>query len=389
MTTTTQVRFRAMPSRGSKPRVDREAGVIYGASAMQAGEALGHDMLIDEKTLDGIVELNAGISRGAKVRFTHPGLCGDGLGKLLGRFKNARAEGDKVIGDIEFNDTSAKTPDGDLRSYVLDLAEEDPEAFGMSVVVGVSLAWVMEDGSEIEANFCELPPEGATSRRPFMRPTELFAVDVVDEPAANRDGLFSAAFSGTTSELAADMFRQIDAWLSEHGLSVDQAKDFTERYFAARHRAEALSAHHKEDPRMGITKERLAELSKAHPDHRDIVVDMFAKDAEEGDILAAIKDAETTAQLSALNAKVEQLSADLEKARTDLAEEVKKVEDLTKERDELQAKADGLAAFGNTGDDPGGDHGGGDKNTVSRKDLNKLTPEQSAALVRGDLRVID
>ena len=195
---------------GAPVGVDREAHVLYGVSAMQAVEALGHRLMIDRVTLRQFAERANATRNGLKSRFTHPGLSADGLGKHLGRMRDFRVEGDKVLGDLYLSETAARSPNGDLRAYVESLAEEDPEAFGMSVVVDGYGAWVLGDGREQEDDGGQRP-QGARDKFPALRIVEAYAVDAVDEPAANRDGLFGA-FRHTTSELAAQVYALLDGY---------------------------------------------------------------------------------------------------------------------------------------------------------------------------------
>lgn len=191
-------------------RVDRENHVIFGVSAMQAVEALGHRLMIDHKTLQQFTDLGNAAKNGLKSRFTHPGLSADGLGKHLGRMRNFRIDGDKVLGDLYLSESAAKSPHGDLREYVETLAAEDPEAFGMSVVVDGYGMWQLADGTEKEDDGNGKPAD-AVGKYPALRVVEAHAVDAVDEPAANRDGLFGA-FSRTTNELAAQVYAVIDQY---------------------------------------------------------------------------------------------------------------------------------------------------------------------------------
>jgi hypothetical protein len=238
-------RIRLAKATGAE-RVDFERRVIYGASAAQMGEALGHQLWLDGKTLETVAFLgNRGLSPngrrrdGVKVRFTHPGLSSDGFGKTLGRGKNFHVEGDKVLFDIHFVESAfrAGLDGGDsLGDYVLHLADEDPDLFGMSIVFRGKGFWVMADGSEREADPFEPAPEGAAYKYPAVRVEQLDAVDAVDEPAANRDGMFSeyAAFLWATNQDASDAFADIDELLERYGVSQDKAKEFTRRYFTAR-----------------------------------------------------------------------------------------------------------------------------------------------------------
>ena len=228
-------------------RVDRDKHIIYGASAAQAVEALGHEMVLDTKTLQQIADLgnrnlaNNGRTRdGIKSRYGHPGLSADGLGKTLARAKSWRVEGDKVLCDLHLIESAFQSyPNGgdvSLGDYVMNMAEQDPDLFGLSVVIRAQRFWVMADGSEQEARYGQKPPDGATTKYPVARVQRLDAVDVVDEPAANRDGMFSE-FSDlfwSTNQDAEDAYGEIDDLLQRYNFSPEKARDFADRYFAAR-----------------------------------------------------------------------------------------------------------------------------------------------------------
>jgi hypothetical protein len=373
-------RLRAPAARGllateaEAPQIDREAGVIRGASAMQAVEALGHEVLADIKTLDQVAALGNAAKNGIKVRFTHPGMCSDGMGKMLGRMRDFRLEGDKVVGDIHLSDSAAKTPDGDLRGYVLDLAEEDPSAFGMSVVVQGDHAWPMADGSEVIA---DAKPKGAVGDMPRLRVSKLHAVDVVDEPAANRDGLFSAAFAGTSNEAAAEVFALFDQARARFGLNLEKAKDFASRYFVARagvvvddvEPAGKPPAQNPKGDRMD--KESLKALRQAHPGHDLLILEMFADGKSEAEMVGAIQ----TATLAAEKKAAEALKADLAKTEADLAAEKAKAEKLATDKGELEKKlADLTSLAAGAAKDPGQDAG---------TDANKPIEGTSAELAAG------
>lgn len=209
--------------------IDTENHVLYGVSAMQAVEALGHGLLIDQITLQQFVDIANSKRQGLKSRFTHPGLSSDGLGKHLGRMRNFRVQGDKAIGDLYFSESAARSPHGDLRGYVESLAIEDPEAFGMSVVVDGVRVWVLDDGTEVDADPWGDAPPNARDSIPTLRIVEAYAVDAVDEPAANRDGLFGA-FSKTTNELAAAAYDDIDRHLARAGIDQDTLAAYVNTY---------------------------------------------------------------------------------------------------------------------------------------------------------------
>lgn len=195
-------RFRTAPARGGKPKVDREgghygAGLIRDAAAITRGEALGHYAWVDAFAVDQVVTFGNKARNGIKVRFTHPGLSADGMGTLLGRMKNFRKEGDRAIGDIHFQKSAHNTPDGDLAAYVMDMADEDPEAFGMSIVFDHNIGEEdrYEADHENEDGYFQSPDEDNENNYRHIRLAKLWASDVVDDPAANPAGLFRKGHS--------------------------------------------------------------------------------------------------------------------------------------------------------------------------------------------------
>lgn len=178
-------------------RIDREggdngAGIIRGLAVITNTEALGHGFWVDQRMLHDVQEsINAAGHQGIKARFTHPGLSGDGLGSFLGRMKNARVDGDIVRADLHFSQSAHNTPDGDLAAYTMDLAESDPDAFGTSIVFSHDRKAEQEflDAYDVDGEF-ESPDVKNVNNLPHARLAALQAVDVVDEPAANPDGLF-------------------------------------------------------------------------------------------------------------------------------------------------------------------------------------------------------
>jgi hypothetical protein len=225
------VQFRSLPAFGLE-RVDWDNRRINGVSLAQAVPALGHAVTLDGVTLDQIAAEGNVKKRGVKSRFTHPGLSSDGLGKHLGRIKDLRVEGDKVLGDLHLSELASKSPDGDLAAYVMGLAEEDPEAFGMSIVGSGRYVYLDEDGNEREEEDLEEKgvPEGVL---PVLRLDTLSACDVVDEPAANRDGMFSASL-WASNKMSEEAFGDIDGFLERYNVSPEKAQEFATKYFNAR-----------------------------------------------------------------------------------------------------------------------------------------------------------
>lgn len=190
--------LRATPAKSTHAvRIERDggdygAGLIRGVSLITRGEAIGHNRWVDSEMLDQVSEHANAARAGVKSRFTHPGLSSDGLGKFLGRSKNTRVVGDQVLGDLHLASTAHNTPEGDLADYVMDLAEEDPEALAVSIVY-----WA-DEGAELRHTSSHTDADGAfvspdernTKNIPHARVAQLDAADVVDEPGANPGGLF-------------------------------------------------------------------------------------------------------------------------------------------------------------------------------------------------------
>jgi hypothetical protein len=165
---------------GQKPTVDRDAGAIRNVSIMQAGPADGHGFNIDKTMLNQIAGQMAG---GKPMRYTHPERpVGDGtrvpvdsLGTHVGRITNVKMDpdGNQVRGDIEFGKHASNVPMlGDVKSYLMDLAESDPSAFGLSVAFRPA---------DYERD--------ARSGVPLGRSAGVAACDLTGDPAANRQGL--------------------------------------------------------------------------------------------------------------------------------------------------------------------------------------------------------
>ncbi|WP_417625137.1 hypothetical protein [Paremcibacter congregatus] len=173
---------------------DRGAGLIKHFSVITEGEALGHEMWCDGEFVQQVTDaINAAGDAGLKCRFTHPGLSADGMGKFLGNLKNASKEGNQAFCDLHFSTNAHNTPDGDLAEYVMNLAEEDPDKFGSSIVFlhdrKAEEMFYVEHKSEDSGEFQS--PDSANSKNYYhVRLKQLFGADMVDDPAANPGGLF-------------------------------------------------------------------------------------------------------------------------------------------------------------------------------------------------------
>lgn len=143
--------------------IDAEKSTIFGVSVITKGIAKGHDLIVDETTLAQVVRCGNGAKNGIKVKVGHD----SGVEEIVGRLTNFRIEEDKVLADLELLSSSPR------RDFIFEIAQKTPEAVGLSIAF-------------------EGKPEAANGQQ-MARCTRLRSVDLVDEPAANPDGLFEVA----------------------------------------------------------------------------------------------------------------------------------------------------------------------------------------------------
>jgi len=212
--------------------IDADLGVIVGGSVITKGEALGHGFHIDDEMLDAVVRLTyerySDTERGLKARFGHPNLSSTALGTFLGRWKNLRRDGDRVLGDFYGSQSARKTPDGDLLGYIMALADDDEKAFGVSTVLKIGQPYTRNEKGE------KVLVESAYSlkddQKLYYEIDGVIGADFVDDPAANPDGLFSAWH---LSSFAGQMTRFLDTHPQIFGLVRERPEiidEFLERY---------------------------------------------------------------------------------------------------------------------------------------------------------------
>ena len=282
--------------------IDPEKRIIYGVSVITRGEARGHSGWVDNDMLSSVADIGNGVGEGVKSRFSHPGFSRDGIGTYLGRAKNFRVDGERVRADLYLSASASKSPLGDLPEYVTSLAKEDPGAFGLSIV--------FERDIQAEEEFKKLgtyDEDNEKSLRHF-RVKNLAAVDVVDEPAANPAGVFSATNEDDgvrdAASLDCETLEEIDMSNEEMQQKLEAAKSEA----AAEMRA-----------RLKEMKEAFSE----YPDGANYALAAFdagktvaeAKADKADELLAAL--AEKSAEVAELTAKV----GELENTETDTGTE--------------------------------------------------------------------
>lgn len=139
---------------------------IKGVSVLTTGMAKGHRLEIDKITLEQVKKCAEQFKGGVKVNENH----GAGIADIIGKLTNFRIDesGNKLLADLTFLKSRQ-----DRAKYYMDLASEIPDAFGISIS--------FSGDSEMNGSNFDL-----------ARCSELYSADLVQHPAANPQGLFSA-----------------------------------------------------------------------------------------------------------------------------------------------------------------------------------------------------
>ena len=170
-------------------QIDPEKGTLRDVSLMTEGEALGHSVWCDQKTLQSVFALAQ--KSPVKAYLTHGDFFQpDRLGDEVGLFSGLYIEGNQLKAKQFTFFKSFREGQSSKYNALMELAQADPTLFGVSLSFSGKLAWVMSDGSEVPADDDDMP-EGAMNAMPSVRVTRLYSADFVSEPAANKS-LFDA-----------------------------------------------------------------------------------------------------------------------------------------------------------------------------------------------------
>lgn len=156
----------------------RDNTTIRDVSLCTMGEAKGHGCLIDQTTLEQLLECSKKFRNGVRANLGHF----TGTENAFGYIDNIRINGKKLLGDLHLFE---EHPDFKL---TLRQIQTIPDTIGFSV------AFEGDDETREE----DVNGEKASMR--YARCEELFSVDLVTEPAANPDGVFQTKKSITVDK---------------------------------------------------------------------------------------------------------------------------------------------------------------------------------------------
>jgi len=142
--------------------IDAAAATIKNVSVITVGEARGHGMQIDEKTLLQVKAAAETYVGGLKVKTDHY----SGFNEIVGALKNFTIDGDQLRADLFL------LKNHDATARIIEMAELMPDTFGLSI----SFSGEHEESGETVLARC----------------SEIYSADLVDTPGANPTGLFSA-----------------------------------------------------------------------------------------------------------------------------------------------------------------------------------------------------
>lgn len=194
---------------------------LQDVSILTIGEAGGHGMLVDEKTIQDFIKLSIGKTIPAYL--THEGAqdpetgrAKDRLGKEIGMFSGFYRDGNKVRAKNFTFLEAFKSQEPKSYATLVEMAKNFAENLGISPVMRHFRAWVTKDGKEVVADGSSVPA-AALNDMPSMRLRDLLSCDFVQKPAANV-GLFEHKIDEQTSNNAQIMSDTI--LLSKHNEEV-------------------------------------------------------------------------------------------------------------------------------------------------------------------------
>jgi uncharacterized coiled-coil protein SlyX len=232
---------------GKAYQVNQDNGEMQGVSLIQVGEAKGHELFIDQTSLETALEV---LGENLPAYITHEGAMNDDrILREVGVFSGFFIEGDRLKAKSFNALESFRQDEPNKYNRLFDIAKAMPDTFGVSLVFEAEVVFVFEDGTEIPADELSMEEqEKAVREFPSVRFRSIKSADFVDAPAANKNGLFSINTTTQKTIMAEDT-----------GTELEQVEEAAEEVATEANPLEEKLAELEE--RVGSYEEKIAKLT--------------------------------------------------------------------------------------------------------------------------------
>ncbi|GLB47757.1 hypothetical protein [Neptunitalea lumnitzerae] len=260
--------FKSHVTRSGKSHlnVDRTNGIIKNVVIVQQGPNKNGSYFNTQFLKDLVVQGNAQ-QQGVKCRFGHPNMCATSLGSFIGRYHSFKLKGARVLANLHLDTIAQKTAvEGkgiSMWEYVLDMASDNPDMFGNSIVV------MSEEVEEVV--------KGKTYNSHLLQ--SFLASDLVDDPAATETLFSNSSDLGVAVTQFLDEHPAVFSVIQRHPAIVN---DFFSRY------ADYLKQY-KQRIDMNFLEKMRKQFGKTHQFDMDVTT-------ATGEVVTVVTDAESPAE---------------------------------------------------------------------------------------------
>lgn len=209
----TDLTYLRVSHKASSERIDEKNGIIYGLSLVTVGQAKGHDVWLDESFVKAVAAKGSASVEPIKACAGHANMSTPSFGQQLGVFKNFRLSEDKqkCLADLHLLEAAKYAPDGNFFDYTIVLAKTNPDLFGVSIVFLPGQSYYYNAKGQVVNGYknpADVQCDEKGNPKVYATIVALSGADLVDDPAANPAGAFSASFSGKSFAVQASAFIQ-------------------------------------------------------------------------------------------------------------------------------------------------------------------------------------
>ena len=312
---------------------NRETGTIYDVVIVEEGEALGHEMMITDRSLAAAEKLLKGRKLPAYV--THDNAFGDRLLNEIGIFSDFYRDGAKLRAGKFQALPSFRNDEPERFGRLFDLVEMSPDTFGVSIVFEGALEWETPEGLIEFTSFSDVPDD-ALFDFPTITPSDISSADFVDQPAAT-SSLFSQVRDTQTNckKMNADTSTTEESVALAHG----SASEELERIRAAEAAAEAGASEAPAPPEKKKSKAKRKKLEEVVDLQEEEDEDEEVEEVKEDeDIVEEEKDEEEEEEMSEADRKIaerDKLIADQQERIADLESQMATLRKFFKGHEEV------------------------------------------------------